>query len=513
MLEDVLKDWGGVEVTPMELYTDMFNLGSNEIQRTREPKGSFKANPIGYWKNGKSKGHYRIMFEDTFEEMLKELQEADFSILNGITYFGRKNLQERASKMYALIFDLDGVTDKTLNAFLHGAFSKDFDIYPIPNYIALSGHGVHLYYLLEYGVPLFPNIKLQLKAFKYALIEKMWNNYTSKDEKKQFQGINQGFRVIGGKTKIEGVRVRAFRMHQHPYSLEQLGKYIPEESRVDEQKLWKENSMTLEEARKKYPEWYQDKVVEKKSRKVWECDEALYQWWIRKIKAGAAYHHRYFCIMCLAIYGAKCGKKYEDVQKDAFDLIPFMNEINPQDPFTKEDCLSALECFDQKYCTFPIDDIVKISGIPIEKNKRNGRKQEAHLYLARRKKEDMKIIGEVINEGRPTAEQTVREWQESHPAGKKADCIRETGLSKPTVYKWWDYDPLEDVLREMGEFEKIDANVMYSNPMQGFDLKNDLTQDQIRLLSLFTGQSEKDVVEQYEKIKRGTEHENDKTDS
>ncbi|MFR7613265.1 hypothetical protein [Eubacterium ventriosum] len=40
----------------------------------------------------------------------------------------------------------------------------------------------------------------------------------------------------------------------------------------------------------------------------------------------------------------------------------------------------------------------------------------------------------------PTAEQTVREWQESHPAGKKADCIRETGLSKPTVYKWWNVE-------------------------------------------------------------------------
>ena len=38
---------------------------------------------------------------------------------------------------------------------------------------------------------------------------------------------------------------------------------------------------------------------------------------------------------------------------------------------------------------------------------------------------------------RKAAAQTVREWQESHPAGKKADCIRETGLSKPTVYKWW----------------------------------------------------------------------------
>lgn len=36
--------------------------------------------------------------------------------------------------------------------------------------------------------------------------------------------------------------------------------------------------------------------------------------------------------------------------------------------------------------------------------------------------------------GRPTAEQTVKEWQQAYPEGRKADCIRETGLSKPTVY-------------------------------------------------------------------------------
>lgn len=44
-------------------------------------------------------------------------------------------------------------------------------------------------------------------------------------------------------------------------------------------------------------------------------------------------------------------------------------------------------------------------------------------------------------EGRPkgsgTSEQKVREWQEQNPQGKKAECIRQTGLSKPTVYKWW----------------------------------------------------------------------------
>ena len=93
MLEDILKQWGGVEVSAMDVYTDMFNLGYNEIQCDGEEAGLYKANPIGYWKNGTAKGHYRIMFDDTFEETLKELQESDFSILNGIAYFGRKNVQ------------------------------------------------------------------------------------------------------------------------------------------------------------------------------------------------------------------------------------------------------------------------------------------------------------------------------------------------------------------------------------------------------------------------------------
>ena len=162
MLEDVLKRWDGQEVTAMDVYRDMFQFGEGYLQKENEPGGLHKANPIGYWKNdGEAHGHYRIMFEDTFEELLPELQKADFCILNGITYFGRKNVQEHASKMFAMIFDLDGVTDKTLNAFLNGAF--EVDAYPVPNYIILSGHGVHLYYLFENPIPLFPNIKIQLK--------------------------------------------------------------------------------------------------------------------------------------------------------------------------------------------------------------------------------------------------------------------------------------------------------------------------------------------------------------
>ena len=40
------------------------------------------------------------------------------------------------------------------------------------------------------------------------------------------------------------------------------------------------------------------------------------------------------------------------------------------------------------------------------------------------------------NNGRPDKRKIVEEWQATH-IGTKADCIRDTGLSKPTVYKWW----------------------------------------------------------------------------
>ena len=264
MLEDILKKWGGYEVSAMDVYSDIFNLGYGSIQKENEAPGEYKANPLGYWKNGSQEtGHFRIMFEDTFEDTLKELQRADFGLLNGITYFGRKRDQNHASKMYAMIFDLDDVTDSTLNNFLNGAF--EVDAYPIPNYICLSGNNVHLYYVFEDPIPLFPNIKLQLKDLKYALTEKIWNPYTSNAETKQKQGIFQPFRVIGGKTKKGAAEktVRAFRINNHPFSLRQLCEYVPKEHYIDESKLFKESKISLAEAAKKYPKWYKKVIVEK----------------------------------------------------------------------------------------------------------------------------------------------------------------------------------------------------------------------------------------------------------
>lgn len=438
MLSDIVKKYNGTQIEPLEVYKDIFKLGEGYIQKENEPKGSYKANPVAYFKNNNEEhGHFRIMFEDKFEEIFtNELSEADFAVMNGLSYFGAKYVSDRASKMYAMIFDLDGVSDKSLNNFLLSATS-DYKIYPLPNYIALSGNGVHLYYVFEEPIPLFPNLKLQLKELKYALTNKMWNKYTSSEEKVQKQGINQPFRVLGGKTKKGAILSRAevFQVNTHPFTLNQLCEYVPDEFRVDESQLFKESKLTLEEAKKLYPQWYENKVLNNK-KGHWTCKRDLYDWWKRQIEAGATVGHRYFCIMALAIYAVKSGIELEELEKDAYNLIPYLSNMDDEHPFDEDDVKSALECFDERYYTFPRDDIAHITAIAIKENKRNGRKQEQHMQV-------MRAIQTIVNpnwregNGRKSAEEKVRQWRDENPTGRKADCHRDTGLDPKTIRKWW----------------------------------------------------------------------------
>ena len=88
--------------------------------------------------------------------------------------------------------------------------------------------------------------------------------------------------------------------------------------------------------------------------------------------------------------------------------------------------------------------MISRAHVHIERNRRNGLTQEKHLYLARRRKEDMKAIGIPMKaaEGRPcgsgTAQEKVLAWREQHPDGRKVDCHKETGLDPKTIRKWWE---------------------------------------------------------------------------
>lgn len=435
MLSEVIERYGGRAETPMELYADVFRLGEGFIQREGEPPGAFKANPIII---GHSDGrmHRKIMFEDTFGETLAEFCDMDWAFMSGCTYFGRSNSAERQSKLYSLIFDIDGVGDSNLNNFLYGIGNG---VYPIPQHIVLSGHGIHVYYVLEEPLDLYPNIKTQAKELKYALTRRLWNRYTSTVKKPQYQGINQAFRVPGSKTK-DGCELRtctAYRLSEHPIGIEELNGFVPEESRIDLSSRYRASKVTADEARKKWPEWY-ERVVVGGERGQWVVKQDLYEWWLRRIKTDdVTFGHRYFCVMALAIFAAKCGIYDADrVRADAMSLLPFFNGISPEHPFTEADVESALECLDGRYARFPRKDIAKLTDIDIQPNKRNGRRQELHLRMARSNLEILNEDSGHALQGRKPKCDLIRSYAADHPDMSNRQIAVALGVSRNTVNKW-----------------------------------------------------------------------------
>ena len=59
------------------------------------------------------------------------------------------------------------------------------------------------------------------------------------------------------------------------------------------------------------------------------------------------------------------------------------------------------------------------------------------MKIARATKQILIDDGENVKGGRKPKDYIVKEWQRQNPKGKKAECIKQTGLSKPTVYKYW----------------------------------------------------------------------------
>lgn len=457
----------------------------------------------------------RIMLNDTWASDYMEYVEANpMTLCSGLTYHSRSNKLEYAQTMNALIFDLDGVGERELRSVLQrvGAPASTLRSIPKPTFIVLSGRGLHLYYVFDEPIALYPNIKLQLKSLKYDLTFRIWDyKGTSQIESIQYQSIGQGFRMVGSINSKYGNTVTAFRVGDR-VSLAMLNEYASENNRVDVNRPYRPSKIDRAAAAELYPEWYQRVVVEGNKRlKKWNIgyrkrkqvkDYALYEWWLRqmpKIRGG----HRYFFLMCVVIYACKCDVPKEKLKEDLQSCFEQLRLYQHENELTQTDVDSALECYSRDYYNFTIDDIEQLTDIRIERNKRNGRKQEQHLIV-------MRAVQNALNpnwrntDGRPSNEKRVSEWCEKHPHGtrqecaadlgitertvrrwwpqdscwlvvyewrlrnpdgRKAACIRDTGLSKPTVYKWWDYDPcsVDDQIEDLDEFEEVIV------PEGGFD--------------------------------------------
>lgn len=403
-------------------------------KKTGEMKDSFKGR--------------RVTVTQGNQELYNLIDESEnFCMISPISYAGIHRTNKNARYMYALVIEIDDITDEIGIKELIYSWNRENQRMPQPTYIVCSGSGLHLYFVFERPIPLFQNIFEQLSAVKKYFTKRFWNKYVTNShqpEKIQYESINQPFRCVGSITKNGKGYVMAFETGSK-ITVEYLNSLLPDKLKMNE--IYK-SKLSLADAEKQYPEWYQRRIVEGKGRGHWNRHDGIYFNWIEKVKEGAVVGHRYNCLENLCSLAVQCQIEPRQVEKDCRELAAFLETLtnDEKNHFTEYDILCALKTYhnaDEGAYRRKIEYISNKTGITLTPNKRRkkplNRADGTALKAARAMQNIIDPDGEWrYKGGAPTAEQKVLSWQRGNPGGKKADCIRETGLSKPTVYKWWD---------------------------------------------------------------------------
>lgn len=391
-----------------------------------------------------------------------------------VSWYGRNNKAANARFLHAFAVDLDGVTPAKLGSVLkqmrngHDPANEKWVSMPQASYIVMSGRGLHLYYLLDRPVPLIPAVVPFLQQLKRRLTDVVWTDYTSEDgnEGRQYQGIYQGFRMPGTTTRLNGYGVDAKDVSKYEalafmyapegaseprrVTLDYLvdycgirGKEIPGELyRILETKGGR---TPIAEAKAKWPEWYERRVVQGEEKDGYDTNRGAYESWLSRIEDEAVVHGRYFAVLALVAYAVKCNVPLKELEKDAYGLVPVLDKLSdePGNRFTDYDVACALSAYGSNDLRFWKNEYMcRRAKVVPHANKRNGQKQKEHLEEARairnirqhRKGTNWWDGGN--RNGAPTKRDEIRSYAAEHPDASHAAIAKALGVSRTTVIKW-----------------------------------------------------------------------------
>ena len=388
-----------------------------------------------------------------------------------VSWYGRNNKAANARFLHAFAVDLDGVTPAKLGSVLkqmrngHDPANEKWVSMPQASYIVMSGRGLHLYYLLDRPVPLIPAVVPFLQQLKRRLTDVVWTDYTSEDgnEGRQYQGIYQGFRMPGTTTRLNGHGVDAKDTNKYEalafmyapdgaseprrVTLDYLvdycgirGKEIPGELyRVLETKGGR---TPIAEAKERWPEWYERRVVQGEEKEGYDTNRGAYESWLSRIEDEAVVHGRYFAVLALVAYAVKCNVPLEDLELDAYALVPALDKLSdePGNRFTDYDVACALSAYGSNDLRFWKNEYMcRRAKIAPHANKHNGRPQALHLEGARAIQEiNDKANGTCWREGngRKPKRDEIRAYAAEHPEASQRAIAKALGVSPTTVNKW-----------------------------------------------------------------------------
>lgn len=422
----------------------------------------------------------RVMHRYTVHDDLDELEhlrdvsisQNTFMFLAPVSYYGKSRNSRNARFLHAIMIDLDYVGTRQLANLLR---QMERGVIPYANYLISSGTGLHVVYKLARPVPLMTRYVAGLQVLKRELTDRVWNANTSDSDpdKKQSQGIFQGFRMVGTATKLNGdignpkykqpYAVECFSHDETPpATIPYLLSFIPKlRDKEDMEGLDALSALTKEvrkttpiaEAKEKWPEWYEKHVVNDEPLGGWLYGRAAYDRVLSVIREHVSVSHRYWCIFYLAVMANKCGVPQDELEDDAYGLLERFDalSVEPDNRFTANDVAAALEAYEgglasgrarrytQDFCerkaAVEYGEKMGHGSNPPEKRLPKDLSLKKARY-ERDLKQEMKGTTWWNKDGAPKKAMQVWQSATENPGLSVAALARRAGVSRPTVYKW-----------------------------------------------------------------------------
>lgn len=430
-------------VEPMEFYNDIFGDYFDEPEAYT--KGGYTGIVIEL-KDNKTK---RYNITNGLYELSSLINTSDgFCFMSPISYAGKRRTKDNARFLFAYAIDLDGlkVKDDDPVGLKNLLYQIDNKQQPCPTYIVNSGTGVHLYYVFEEPIPMYKKQVSILEQIRCQLVRRIWNDAVTsfyEENKIQMENLYQGFRVVGTNTKAnDGTKCTAYKVGMgEKTTIDDIRSFlglIGEEYNIKHKPKY-----TFQELKEKFPEWTarhfdeNGNSLNNNTRGSYTVNRAVYDWWKKRITNEIFEGHRYYALLALTSYALKCGIEYDELSNDCYELLPIFNARteSKDNKFTSYDVKCALSAYKNNNLIFMSTyGIERISGLKIERNKRNHRKRHEHVVRMTALRDIDYPDGSWRNKKK---DKLVIEWRTNNPGKTKMDCHKDTGISRTTIDKYW----------------------------------------------------------------------------
>lgn len=381
------------------------------------------------------------MVKMSVDEAIDQAVDRNDILLGGSTYFKNFVSKATAKDVHALIIDMDNVWAGVLQSAFQNDWNEDDKELPKPTYIVNSGTGLHLYFLFDEPIPHYVcnSEKIDQLYRRLAVQQTTSRIYLQK----QVQWFGQDFRMAGSLNKYNW-RNEVFRVGEK-WDIDRLAQAVG----MEDTHFVRYGEPRTRQLVKR------ERTKNRTKRKGWRCNQGFYDYTLERCRNETKEGNRYMSFCALTVIAWKCNVPISKVEQDLKGLIPKYNK-GAKRQITEKEIEHALRMYNEKAMLTQRERLQDWIGWEYkpQTNRHYGkqvfkRKKSQEARDKGLKNTNLEVRGWAVRDamypdgewrnkdGAPSRQEEVRAWRQLHPDGKPKDCMADTGISKNTVYRWW----------------------------------------------------------------------------